>query len=177
MTTTTTNYYEGLFLLPQSAGSDLGAAAELVKALLDKVGAETISFRKWDERRLAYEIKGNKRGLYFLCYFKVEGSQIAALDRQCLLSEGVLRHMVTRADHLTLEQMQSVDAQQELADEIKLRAEQAKDKTSASTSIVDREDVKAEEAPKEAPAEAPAAAAEESAEAVSAEPAVEGESA
>ena len=84
-------------------------------------------------------------------------------------------HTNTRT--LLFEQMQSVDAQQELADEIKLRAEQAKDKTSASTSIVDREDVKAEEAPKEAPAEAPAAAAEESAEAVSAEPAVEGESA
>ena len=30
--------------------------------------------------------------------------------------------MITRADHLTMEQMQSADAQQELADEIKLRA-------------------------------------------------------
>ena len=69
MTTTTTNTYEGLFLLPQSAGSDLGTAADLVKSLLEKVGAEIIAFRKWDERRLAYEIKGNKRGLYFLCYF------------------------------------------------------------------------------------------------------------
>ena len=68
MTTTLTNNYEGLFLLPQSAGSDLGGAAELVKGLLDKVNAEIISFKKWDERRLAYKIKGNKRGLYFLCY-------------------------------------------------------------------------------------------------------------
>ena len=32
-------------------------------------------------------------------------------------------------------------AQQELADEIKVRAEQAKDKTSATTAIIDREDV------------------------------------
>ena len=60
MTTTLTNNYEGLFLLPQSAGSDLGGATELVKGLLDKVGAEIISFKKWDERRLAYELKGNK---------------------------------------------------------------------------------------------------------------------
>ncbi|MEE2906515.1 MAG: 30S ribosomal protein S6 [Planctomycetota bacterium] len=140
MTTTTTNTYESLFLLPQSAGSDLGVAAELVKSLLEKVGAEIIAFRKWDERRLAYEIKGNKRGLYFLCYFHLAGAQVAALDRQCLLAEGILRHMVTRADHLTLEQMQTADAQQELADEIKLRAEQAKDKTSTATAIIDRED-------------------------------------
>ena len=124
MTTTLTNNYEGLFLLPQSAGSDLGTATELVKGLLDKVGAEIISFKKWDERRLAYEIKGNKRGLYFLCYFKLAGSEVSTLERQCLLSESMLRHMITRADHLTMEQMQAADAQQELADEIKLRARQ-----------------------------------------------------
>lgn len=140
MTTTLTNNYEGLFLLPQSAGSDLGGAAELVKGLLDKVGAEIISFKKWDERRLAYEIKGNKRGLYFLCYFKLAGREVAALERQCLLSEDMLRHMITRADHLTMEQMQSADAQQELADEIKLRAEQSQERASASTTIIDREE-------------------------------------
>ena len=183
MTTTITNTYEGLFLLPQSAGSDLGGAAELVKSLLEKIGAEVLAFRKWDERRLAYEIKGNKRGLYFLCYFNVAGSQIATLDRQCLLSESILRHMVTRADHLTLEQMQSTDAQQELADEIKLRAEQSKDRTSAATSIIDREDVpKTEEAaqaeaPAEAPADEPAAAEKEAAETVTAETTPEGGSA
>ncbi|MCH2149363.1 MAG: 30S ribosomal protein S6, partial [Phycisphaerales bacterium] len=71
MSNTKTNVYEGLFLLPQSAGTDLGGSAELVKSLLQKVGAEIISFKKWDERRLAYEIKGNKRGLYFLCYFRL----------------------------------------------------------------------------------------------------------
>ena len=134
------NNYEGLFLLPQSAGSDLGGAAELVRGLLDKVGAEIISFKKWDERRLAYEIKGNKRGLYFLCYFKLAGGEVSALERQCLLSEGMLRHMITRADHLTMEQMQAADAQQELADEIKLRAEQTQDRASAATSIIDREE-------------------------------------
>ena len=139
MTTTLTNNYEGLFLLPQSAGSDLGGAAELVKGLLDKVGAEIISFKKWDERRLAYEIKGNKRGLYFLCYFKLAGRS-RRLERQCLLSEDMLRHMITRADHLTMEQMQSADAQQELADEIKLRAEQSQERASASTTIIDREE-------------------------------------
>ena len=91
--------------------------------------------------------------------------------------------MVTRADHLTLEQMQSTDAQQELADEIKLRAEQSKDRTSAATSIIDREDVpKTEEAaqaeaPAEAPADEPAAAEKEAAETVTAETTPEGGSA
>ena len=36
--------------------------------------------------------------------------------------------------------MQSADAQQELADEIKLRAEQSQERASASTTIIDREE-------------------------------------
>ncbi len=147
MSTTTTHIYEGLFLLPQSAGTDLGASAELIKSILAKVGAEIISFRKWDERRLAYEIKGNKRGLYFLCYFRLAGTEMAALDRQCVLSEGLLRQMFTRADHLTIEEMQASDGQQELADEIKLRSEQGSDRSATGTSISQREDAVDDEIP------------------------------
>ena len=153
MSNTKTNIYEGLFLLPQSAGTDLGGSAELVKSLLLKVGAEIISFKKWDERRLAYEIKGNKRGLYFLCYFRIAGTEVTALERQCLLSEGIIRHMFTRTEHLTMEQMQEADGEQALNDEINLRAEQADDRAAATTSIGDREDATAEKTP-EAPAEA-----------------------
>ena len=160
MSNTNTHVYEGLFLLPQSAGTDLGGSAELVKSILAKVGAEIISFRKWDERRLAYEIKGNKRGLYFLCYFRLAGTEMAALDRQCLLTEGLLRQMFTRADHLTLEEMQATDGQQELADEIKLRADQGGDRSGTTTSISQREEAPAEPAPASAETPAPEATEE-----------------
>ena len=180
MSNTTKKIYEALFLLPQSSGADLGNAAELVKGILQKVEAELISFRKWDERRLAYEIKGNKRGLYFLCYFRMAGEQVSALDRQCFLSDDVLRHMVTRADHLTMEQMQAADGAQELADEIKLRAEQAQDRTSAATAIIDRTDANAEggsaPASEDAPSK-PEADAGDSSEPVAAEAAPSGDSA
>jgi len=65
------NTYEGMFLFPQSATADLGGASQHILDQLEKVGAEMIAFRKWDDRRLAYPIKGNKRGVYFLGYFKL----------------------------------------------------------------------------------------------------------
>ena len=83
--------YEGLFLFPQAAVADLQAASDHVMELLNRAGAEVISFKKWDERRLAYEVKGNKRGLYFLVYFKAKGSKLAGLERDCSLSEKMLR--------------------------------------------------------------------------------------
>jgi small subunit ribosomal protein S6 len=118
------NNYEGLFLFPQAAASNLQTASDHVKSLLERVDAEIISMRKWDERRLAYEIKGNKRGVYFLVYFSVDRSKLNDLDRACNLSEQLLRVMITRADHLPLEQMQAVDGQAELADEIRLRGDE-----------------------------------------------------
>ena len=64
-----TRPYEGMFLFPQSATADLQGAVDHVKEILGRSGAEILSIAKWDERRLAYDIKGNKRGVYFLVYF------------------------------------------------------------------------------------------------------------
>ena len=74
--TATMNTYEGMFLFPQIASSDLKAAQEHVEYLIGRGEGEIISLAKWDERRLAYEIKGNRRGLYFLTYFKRPFSHI-----------------------------------------------------------------------------------------------------
>lgn len=115
--------YEGLFLFPQAAMTNLQGAVDHIKLLLERAGAQIISLRKWEERRLAYEIKGNKRGVYFIVYFRAEASKMTSLDRDCNLSEELLRVMITRADHLPLEQMEAADGQAELADEIRLRAE------------------------------------------------------
>lgn len=125
MTTTEvrTNIYEGMFLFPQSASANLQAAVDHVKELLDRADAEIVSFRKWDERRLAYEIKGNKRGIYFLVYFKAGVDRLAGLERDCNLSEQLLRSMVTRADHVPAELIEAADGQEQLADEMKLKAE------------------------------------------------------
>ena len=132
MTDQRINAYEGLFLFSQAQAGDLQTAAAHIKDILSKVGAEFISLRKWDERRLAYEIKGNKRGVYFLTYFRAPRTAMAELERNCNLSELLLRFMVTRADHLAQEQMEAADGSAELADEIKLRAEQAEPATTAA---------------------------------------------
>ncbi len=118
------NAYEGLFLFPQSAAGHLREAVDHVKEILGRAGAEIISLRKWDERRLAYEIKGNKRGVYFLVYFVASPPALSGIERDCNLSERLLRSLVIRADHLTRDQMESADGQSELEDEIRLGDEE-----------------------------------------------------
>ena len=125
MTDTPTSIYEGLFLFPQSAVSNMQAAVDHVNSILDRAGAEVLAFSKWEERRLAYDIKGNKRGVYFLAYFRCEPPRLADLERSCNLSEQLLRSLVVRADHLNAEDIEAAEGRTALADEIKLRDEQA----------------------------------------------------
>jgi small subunit ribosomal protein S6 len=116
--------YEGLFLFPQAAVADLQGAHDHIVEILNRAGAEIISMKKWDERRLAYEIRGNKRGVYFLVFFTAKGGRLQQIERDCNLSEKLLRAMITRADQVTDEMMQAAEGRAQLADEINLRATQ-----------------------------------------------------
>jgi small subunit ribosomal protein S6 len=124
MAETRIHAYEGMFLFPQTVAADLQSAADNVLEILSKGGAEIVSLCKWDERRLAYDIKGNKRGVYFLTYFKCDAQKLASIERDARLSEKLLRSMLTRADHLTADQMAAMEGRQQLADEIALRKTQ-----------------------------------------------------
>lgn len=101
MADTTPKLYEGLFLMSQSAiSAGLGSAIDTVRGMLDRVDAEVLSLSKWEERKLAYPIEGQKRGTYLITLFKVKPTQIVNIERDCNLSEDVLRVMMTRADHM-----------------------------------------------------------------------------
>ncbi len=132
MSEITINPYKAMFLFPQSATANLGEASAHVLAHLEKVGAEVMAFRKWDDRRLAFPIKGNTRGVFFLGYFKLSGDKMASLERNLLLSEDLVRFLITRADHLSVEQIEETEGRTDLADEIKLRGEQKSDEGTSS---------------------------------------------
>ncbi len=94
------NLYEGLFLMNQSAvAAGLGAAIDHVRDTLGRIDAEIITLRKWDDRKLAYPVKGQKRGMYLLTLFRGDGTKLTEVERACNLSEQVLRVMFTRCDH------------------------------------------------------------------------------
>jgi small subunit ribosomal protein S6 len=115
--------YEAMFLLSQAVAADLGGAVDHIKEIMARGHAEIIAMKKWDDRRLAYEIKGQKRGVYILAYFKAPGVDVAHIERDCNLSEKVLRALILRADHLSIEEMTALDGRKELDIEAKMRGE------------------------------------------------------
>jgi len=126
------NTYEGLFLFPQSASAELSVAVDHINDILNRAHAEILALRKWDERRLAYDILGNKRGVYFLAYFKTKAETLVGIERDCRLSEKLLRTLITRAEHVPATEVMAADGRQQIADEINLRSTQSAPTTAAA---------------------------------------------
>lgn len=92
--------YECMFLLDvNKVGSDLDGIVKHLHGLLEKHQAEILASRPWDERRLAYPVEGQKKGLYYLTYFRAEGKQIVEFERDCALYEPILRYLVIKLEH------------------------------------------------------------------------------
>jgi small subunit ribosomal protein S6 len=124
------NNYEAMFLISQAAEPSLGKAVDHVKHLLERAEAEVIALAKWDERRLAFEIDKQKRGLYILAYFSADPVNIEGLERDTNLSELIMRCMVLRADHLTIDEMKAADGRTDLETEIKMRDDEPSESSS-----------------------------------------------
>jgi small subunit ribosomal protein S6 len=94
-----------MFLFDPTYAADFAKAESEIRRILDRAEAEVVFLRKFDERKLAYEIRGRKRGTYVLTYFRCDSSRVAAIDRDARLSEEVLRHLILSADDITPERM------------------------------------------------------------------------
>jgi small subunit ribosomal protein S6 len=88
-----------MFLVDSSlAGADWDGIMSAIRTILEKAGAEIDSIRKWDDRRLAYEIKGKSRGTYILSYFSVDGERIQDIEKSVRLSEKIMRVLILSAE-------------------------------------------------------------------------------
>ncbi len=102
--------YEGMFLFDSSVAREWAAIEQEVKRLCSRIDAELLVCVKFDERRLAYEIKRRRRGTYVLTYFDAPSDRIADMERDARLSELILRLLVLRAEGLSEERLVELKA-------------------------------------------------------------------
>jgi len=75
---------------------DTNEVEEQIEGLIKKCGGELAAIARWDERKLAYEIKGRDTALYTLTYFNGGQDTVKQLNHECRLSSTVLRALFLR---------------------------------------------------------------------------------
>ena len=104
--------YEGMFLFGTAATANADEALNTVRGFIEKHGGRIHVLKKWDDRKLAFEVAKQQRGLYVLAYFNAPTTAVAAIDREVRLSDVVLRALITDGSHLTVDEVEAMQPQQ-----------------------------------------------------------------
>lgn len=93
------NFYETMYILRPDLGEEqVQEAINKYQGLLQEQGAENIEVQHRGKRRLAYEIKRQRDGIYVQMNYQSPGGAIAPLERAMRLSDEVIRYLTTKQE-------------------------------------------------------------------------------
>jgi small subunit ribosomal protein S6 len=94
-----TRIYEVVVIVdPKSSEEDLAGFPASVAGIIEKQGGSITKSEDMGLRRLAYEIKHQTQGRYFLFEIEGSGQEIAELERRMRVSDAVVRYITVRVD-------------------------------------------------------------------------------
>ena len=86
------NVYENMVILDSNKyAQDPNGVAATVQNLVAGLGGEVLVSRLWNEQKLAYPIKGHRKGTYWLTYMRLDSSKLTDFNRELRINETVLR--------------------------------------------------------------------------------------
>lgn len=98
------NFYECMFIFdPNLYARDPNGVSAKVPKMVETCGGEILVSRLWNEQKLAYPIKGHRKGTYWLSFFKMDASKVASFRRACQLNEDILRNLIVKIDPRLIE--------------------------------------------------------------------------
>jgi len=95
--------YETVFIVRQDlSATDAEKVAKKYVAILEKEGGKVEKFEPWGLRDLAYRLRKNRRGYYFLLNVTAPSSAMLEMERLMRIDEDTLRCLVVRVEkHLS----------------------------------------------------------------------------
>ena len=78
--------------------SSVKAAAENVKKLAESLKAKVDSFKEMGQKKLAYPIKKEISGYYYVMTMTASKETIKEVNRKMSIDENVIRHLIIKLD-------------------------------------------------------------------------------
>ena len=92
--------YESIYIIrPSLPDDDTNQLIEKIKGLLEKAGAAVLILENWGKKKLAYEIKRERRGTFVYLHFKAAGNVVGELEHAYRLEDSVLKFLTVRLEH------------------------------------------------------------------------------
>ena len=94
--------YETVLVLSNELGSNMPSLVERFTNVIKDGGGVLDANHDWGTRRLAYPIRKQADGHYFMLEYSAEPDVVRELERNLRITEGVLRYMSVQQDHTGL---------------------------------------------------------------------------
>lgn len=91
------NFYENLIILdPKLDSKAAEEAVERIKDVVTKKGGEVLKTENWGRKKLAYELKKRKEGIYVLLLLKAPSHAIVELERFYKVFEPLIKFLIIK---------------------------------------------------------------------------------
>lgn len=91
--------YEIMFIVKATNESDqVSKVADSFKKLVTSMKSKVIDFKELGSKKLAYPIKNEINGYYFVMNVEANHETISEFDRKALIDENILRHLIIKLD-------------------------------------------------------------------------------
>ena len=87
-----------LVLRPDVADDKAQAVIDRTTRQIVAAGGQIVKVAPWGRRRLAYPIDRHREGSYHIILFEAPSEAVAELERGLLITEELLRHLITRVE-------------------------------------------------------------------------------
>jgi len=91
--------YEAVFILkPTLSNEKVEEILEKVKGIITSGNGTIILSDSWGKRRLAYPVKKNKEGTYYLLQFSVDGKVVGVLENFFRTTDDVIKYITIKIE-------------------------------------------------------------------------------
>jgi small subunit ribosomal protein S6 len=91
--------YESIFIInPNLSDEETNAVIKKMQDIVAKQGGEMVKFEDWGKKKLAYEVKKQKRGHYVFFQIKGQPAMVSELERNLKLTDSVIKFLTIRLE-------------------------------------------------------------------------------
>jgi small subunit ribosomal protein S6 len=117
------NIYENIIIMNAAiSDEEAEAAVTKIKDLVTGQGGEVLKVDVWGRRKLAYEIKKQKKGLYVLLIYKTPAATVKKLEDFYKVFDVVLKYMVVKLEKKQVQELEKSEPVAETPAEQKVEA-------------------------------------------------------
>ncbi|MBM4123954.1 MAG: 30S ribosomal protein S6 [Nitrospira sp.] len=91
--------YESIFIIRTTLpDEDTNKLIDKMKGVLEKSGGTLLKSENWGKKKLAYEVKRERKGTFVFFHFKSGGQAVSELERSYRLEDAVIKFMTIRQE-------------------------------------------------------------------------------